>query len=309
MAESFLLYGPSGVSKTSQCAEFHSYEKNRQRLTNHWASDIPGMHVTADSSFEPLIDCIEQGIVRPWNVAYEPSPLTALISVSKGMVPKDVDLKTGARLSAEFVPAAGALTIEGLYVFALALKAHLMSSGMKNTMHTEADGSQFGTAHLSIYDIIANNLQSSVQRMRGLQYVDRFLWTSHETKGTDAMSASVLGPAMLVNKGIDKISGWFSNTFHMTPFTYQSGNGSQESGRLLYFEPHQDQTTQLFWPCKTSLTPTRLLRLRARCKEIGSQGNCMPCIISDNGSIIGGISEILKTIDSIPGASGGTSAA
>lgn len=300
MAESVLMYGSSGSSKTSQCAEFHMYERLKAQQLNLPWKDWPHTHVTGDSSFEPLEEVVESGLVQPWNIAFETqlgsSPISAIIALAGGHVPVKTDPKTGQRLSNEFRPATGAVTVEGLHVLAEAWKYHMMNMGLINAQLQDGVN-QLGTAHLSIYDMIKNNLHQAVLRMRAMPHVGRFMWTTHEAKGTDQYTASVIGPAILVNKGIDKVPGWFANTIHIQPSTFPTADGKTQSGRVLWFEPHPDPNLQINWPAKTSLTPKKLQRLKARSLEVGGNGSCMPCLIAPDGSIQGGIAEILRYCD------------
>lgn len=302
MADSILIYAASGGSKTTQCGEFHRYHQDQLKLYNQPL--VPGWHVTGDSTFAPLADYIQEGAILPWNIAYEAqiggSPISAVMNFSRGMVPAKVDPLTGCRdPQAGWQWATGVMSVEGLHVIAELWKYHLMTTGnMQHTLHTDMSGATVGTAQLAIYDIVKNNLHEAVTRMRGLPFVRRVLWTTHEAKGTDQASASVLGPAILVNKNIDKVPGWFANTLRLTPLSYQGPDGKQDTARALYFEPHQDPITQLFWPAKTSLTPRRLQRLKARSRQVGASGSFLPCVIGDDGTIRGGIYEFLQACDS-----------
>ena len=301
MAEQILVYGASGASKSTQCGVFHEYEAKR--------TGKPGIHICLDSSVAPLQDQIDAGMVKVWHLGYETvernaSVLTALNAISRGFVPSSLDPTTGARLSVDFYRHDGAVSIEGLYMISEALKQYFMfSKGMMNQVTPEADGSVVGTAQMQLYDMIKNVFYNLLTQLKGAPY-SRILWTSHESKGTDQNGAAVLGPAILPAKGLDRIPAFFAHCLRLEQLTYTNAAGQPDTARLLHFAPHKDSITQLTWPAKTSLSPSRFYALRQLAGSLtgGVIQDAIFTRINEQGQVTGGILGLLQFLDAPKGA-------
>lgn len=297
MADQLLVYGASNSHKTTMCGQFHDFMARR--------TGIPGVHITLDSTVAPMQDQIDMGMVRIWHLGYETahinsSIIAALNAAAAGFVPTHLSPE-GARMSGEYQPLQGAMSIEGLWMISDAMKHYFMNErGMVAGGYTETDGSQMGSAQMQLYDMIKNKLFGTVTRMKSLR-IPAVLWSSHEGRGTDMMQAAVLGPAMLPLKGLDKVPGYFAHVLRAESVTIQNAAGQPEGAKLIYFEPHQDKASGMTWPCKTSLTPMRNFQLRQKALEMS--GNVLHnALLSriDQGQLIGGLPEFLKFLYPVP---------
>lgn len=302
MAEQLMDYGPSGTGKTTDCGQFHRYEAIKRYEQQQ---PYVGLHVTVDSSFEPLQDELAQGLCRVWHLGYETadkqaSPLASLVHFAAGFIPVDLNPETGERLSNNWTRGTNvAVSIEGLWMIANTLKQYLMNDRnlLSAVRFTEVNGANVGSADVGIYDIIGNQLFSIVTRLKGAPY-GRILWTSHDGMGEGLGKATVLGPGTLPNKNLDKVSGWFAHTIHKQVFEFTNEHGQTEQGRLLHFEGHKDANTGLIWPCKTSLSPRRTWELKQHALSVsgGQIGGALVARIKD-GQMTGGIVDLLRFLD------------
>lgn len=296
MSELFLIYGASATAKTTACAQFHRYESTRLQVS--------GLHVTLDSSFEPLDEEIRDGRVRVWHIGYErpeinSSLLNAIHALAAGFMPSHLDPVTGARMSHSFEAIRGAVSVEGLYMITDQMVRYIAAErGLQNVSFQEASGANVGSAHQSVYSLVKQQTLGAITRMKGLRDVQRILWTSHEGTGTDLMDAEVLGPAMVPAKGLDKIPGYFAHYLRAESLQFINETGQPEIGKLLHFIPHKHTTSSLLWPAKVSLSPQRswflseFARLKSRGVFPGALFNRI-----EQGVLTGGISDLLRFLD------------
>lgn len=297
MAETILLYGNSGSSKTTQCAAFHAYEyalaHSRgvpQTLQQQYNLRYQQWHIFADSGMIPLRDVIGAGQVTPWNLAYEPSLMSAAHEVGRGRVPVHTDITTGRRLSDEWQPMTGSASIEGLTVISQGMKDY-MAKGKGLSQEAFVDeGRRIGNAQLQVYNLVFDEMYALIMRLKGIP-VPRIMMTAHQVQE----AGNPIGPAMVPPKRASSVAPWFEQTLHIEDYEYSTQQGLVKM-KVINFEPHTDPVTQAKWPCKTSLLPRQLNALR----QFSAQYNgVIPITIDASGQLVGGLPWYLSILDNL----------
>lgn len=298
MSEITLVYGASSSSKTTLCGQFHRYESNRLQA--------PGLHVTLDSSVEPMMDEIQEGRVRIWHLGYEQqsinsSLLNALHRLAAGYTPKDIDPVTGQRVSDNWnYNIRGAMSVEGVSLISDALLRYMaIERGQQNVKFVEVSGQAVGGAYQATYSDVKTAMVETITKMKGLPGAQRVLWTAHEGVGTDMQQANTLGPAMTPSKGIDKIPALFAHSLRTESITFMNEEGKPEQGKLIHFDPHVEPKSGLKWPCKVSMSPARTWALRKKASDV-SNGVLPGALLArlKDGKLVGGITDFLEFLDS-----------
>lgn len=275
MAQSILIYGESGVYKTTQIGLYADYEFNR--------TGMPTRLITCDSGLAPVQEQIERGTLIALCLESCPHPIPVLNKLSKGFWPvAAIDASAGqwnCAVGSSFASLTagnshgkpGAYAIEGLTrICELVRKAWTDDQqqigeplqgcyeDMGEKFAFQSRGTLFATQQL---------INNFVINFRGLP-VDRVLFTAHESKGRDIGGREILGPGTTGQALTDKVSGWFEITLHLESYQYSlkkpDGRALSRSGVRAFFARHPDkQIKGMYWPAKLGVSPHLACRICA----------------------------------------------
>jgi hypothetical protein len=255
-ADSLLLYGDTGSSKTVQIGELAKWEFARSGRVTRLLS--------ADSGWDPVEDLVVRpdhpfGTMTPsgpvsieaWNISYLLHPFPVLIKLSEGASAPRMDpagtkslvnapkFKDGRLLSDDGSREVGQVAVEGLSTLSgMLMQDHIRtlrkiaedivgdfadrvgSVGMDGKLiEQEFKFGKSGRAHYGhVQDFVLLDL---VPRFATLP-VGRVIWTAHEAKGTDDVTGikdSVLGPATIGKAAVARTAMKFGDTFHLVTVT------------------------------------------------------------------------------------------
>lgn len=260
MGHTILLYGESGLYKTTQIGLFADYQFD---LTGY-----PTYLATCDSDFKPCQDQVDRGTIIPLQLEACPHPIPAAYRLSKGMWPaKAIDARAGLWDAAEGSPwiqldmsQVGGFAFEGLNRFCELAAKSMVEEGRSSPRGSYTQlGINFAFRSQSLYGDIQQVINNLVINFRGLPV--RVLWTAHESKGKDLTGVAKFGPATLGTALTNVVSGWFGITLHLESYQYQqyARDGKRvltRNGVRAFFERHPDpDMPKMYWPCKLGVTP------------------------------------------------------
>lgn len=323
--QTLLVFGTTGTGKTVISGEFALYQAFKH--------NAPCLYCGADSGWDSASDKVSMGVMEPYNLASHPNALWALRRIARGMWPREIDQNGRAANPGDFVdirqhPKLSRTGISGLIVEGLSRNAELMSSQLVNDMEgvktgeplvsqfrinakgetitpvgeknaflsKEADDEEmFALPSRGTYNFLQSQTSAYVNAMKGHPHAPRILFTAHQTEGKASEGqARVLGPLIFGRAGVDKAPGWFGSYFHAQTFPADSfGVGSPEI-KALWYQWHADPMLGLPWPSKLGVPANVMAQFRVK-----YQYGFVPSWINPDGSISGGITEILKTMDGI----------
>lgn len=299
MGHTILLYGESGLFKTTQIGLFADYQFE---LTGH-----PVYLATCDSDFMPCRDQVERGTLIPLQLEACPHPVPVINKLSKGMWPIKCldqaaglwdlsDVSTWKPLDFKRV---GGLAVEGLTRICELASKEWCEEGRSNPRGQFTQmGENFAFRSQSMYGDIQQMINNAVINYRKLP--TRVLWTAHESKGKDLTGLTKFGPATMGPALTNFVSGWFGITLHLESYQYQQW--AQDGKRILtrngvraFFERHPDpELSKMFWPCKLGVTPALTAQIYSQWEE-----GYFPLILNmGTGEYECGIHTFLKVVDS-----------
>lgn len=292
---SLLIYGESGTYKSTNCGEivrrvFEIYGK-KSRL------------VTSDSSFGPMLDQVEEGILQPILLGNCKNPLAVLRLVCKGMWPSKAnssgwfDENSLKKVTPqEWEEWGGCLVIEGLHMNACLLQQDIVGKGRDTGEPLQAKFQELGLnfAHGSrgTFGFVQAQTQAYVNDAKSLP-IEWLVVTSHEGKGDDLVTKkSVFGPAVLGKSLTDKVPAWFENTVHSESYQFQTKDGQKKKGVRSHFNRHPDaEVSNVFWPAKLGVTPKDQKRVERRWPNL-----YIPLRIDEEGNYKSSIADLIEEI-------------
>lgn len=248
-----LLYGDSGLGKSTNARFFAQYEYERTRL--------PGILVTAEDSsktiFQPLIDA---GIVQPFFISKVKHPLVYVRKLTTGQIPFEDNGKEAWRPS--FTPGVyGFAIFEGLTTFGEGIleqmrEEHRFLREQKGDAF-EIAGEKFATASQTAYGFAQMEMLRAL-KASGMLPVDRVLWTAHETSGQEEDTRAPLrGPAIVGSAATDRIKKYVGLMLHVEKMTKEERVNNEKIIRVyprIYFRNHPDpKFPNIFYPAKTTI--------------------------------------------------------
>ena len=301
MAQSLLMYGESGLGKTTNIGRFARYQFTR--------TGLPTRLVTCDSGFGPVQDEVDDGMIIPLRLESAKYPIPVLNKLSKGEWPtKAINEKQGlwhmgegAGFKALKQGVVGGIAVEGLTriceLLRKALTDEQQQTGEPLQGQFEAMGERFAFQSRGTYSAIQQLINNIVINFRGLD-VDRVLFTAHEGKGKDKNGRQVFGPATTGVALTDFVSGWFEITLHNDSYQYQMVVNKKivtRTAMRAWFQRHPDVVmNRMYWPCKLGLTP----RLTASVYRYFPEGYMALLMNMETGEYTQGLDTLLAIIDS-----------
>ena len=300
MPQSILLYGESGVYKTTQIGLYADYQFNR--------TGKPTRLITCDSGLAPVSDQIMRGTLIVLRLESCPHPIPVMNKLSKGQWPvKAIDSDAGlwdCRPGASFEQVAqgistGAYAVEGLTrICELVRKAWTddqQQIGEPLQGCYEQDGEKFAFQSRGTLFATQQLINNFVINFRGLP-VDRVLFTAHESKGRDIGGREILGPGTTGQALTDKVPGWFEVCLHHESYQYshklRDGRTVVRTGVRVHFARHPDkQIKGMYWPAKLGVNPA----ITSRIYDIHEDGS-FP-LVMDGEQYISGLHTFLYLID------------
>lgn len=263
-AKSTLLYGASGLYKTTNIGRFaryiHETTGKRTRL------------VTAEGgNLEPVMGEIDDGILQVAYVSEHPDLLGILRALSRGRWPEEVAGKL--RFGAVNLEGVGAYAVEGVTTISLLMLRHLANTGRKineEVVGQFSEGAEvgldpkeykFAAPARSHYGFVQTGILSLVTDFTSLP-VGRVLFTAHEGKGQDDFSKQlVYGPASVGKANTSLLPAYVGDLFHVD---VEDQAGGKEPKVYAYYKPHPDPQTRVMWPAKARIQYQHVGRFEKR---------------------------------------------
>lgn len=317
MANSVLVYGPTGSFKTTQCRYYakYIYEKTGKRTR---------MVSTAGGGWGPCGDMIKAGIIIPWQVSSIANPLPVLTKLAKGYWPKVVE-EDGKRHLEMFTTTADEWKQIGGYIFEdwtstgdiilsdLANKQRKVGQDVVGAFEESmmVDGQpvveKFAAPAQSHYNFVQKFIHDLTVGFRSLP-IDGVMFTALESKGEEEDTRkTIYGPGIAGRKAGPKSPSWVGDCIHMDDYLIsvpdpghkkgtKPGEWNPDKGETqrkmhitkvrAYFMRHADPSTGLHYPAKPRVVPGKVKALLERYPG----GYFTP-------SLTGGLDEYLKTVD------------
>ena len=268
-----VLYGPTGTRKTSQIGSFarYIYEKTG-KVTRLISADGGG--------WAPVQDLINAGIIEAWRVTDEPEFLSAIRAAAAGAWPKLH--KNGIRIPGPIampldkhkaLKDVGAYAVEGFFSIASAVMGDTVDKGRKinedvvSKFNEKSDFGEFsfGAPSRGHYGFAQRFILDMIKGFTGLP-VDRTLFTSLEGKGEDKLSKqTVYGPATAGGAITAAVPQYVGDCIHFEDYFVETGvdptNDKQKLKELrvrAWFQQHPDTATNVMWPAKCRLVPSKI---------------------------------------------------
>lgn len=261
-AKSIVLYGDSGLGKSTQAAVFAKwiYQNTGKVVRLISAED------SSKTIFEPLM---EVGIVDALFLSQHKDPLTMMRR-----------LQAGAWIDKEskwysYKPGdVGGYIIEGASSIAELLledtrdKQRLLQGQDKNVF--DENGYSFAPATQMGYGFVQDEMLRAIKRFAGLSGVSRVLWTAHEVNSSDSDKVGIRGPALVGTAKTAVMQKYFGMVIHIDGYhsTKVDPVSKEKVGittRRLWFQRHPDlQFNNLYYPAKVTIPISRMGTLLTR---------------------------------------------
>jgi hypothetical protein len=310
VANSILIYGPTGSFKTTQAGYFAKYIYEKTGLVTRMVS-------TAGGGWAPLNALINGGIIIPWQVSSIANPLPVLRKLAKGYWPR-ITVIEGMRRLELFMTTAEEWAKIGGYIWEdwtstsdillsdLANKQRKIGQepvgSFEETVIVEGNAVQetFAAPAQSHYNFVQKTIHDLCAGFRSLP-VDSVLMTALESKGEEEDTRkTIYGPGIAGKKAGPKSPAWVGDCIHMDDYfvtvpdpAHKPDTDKGESQRMMqitkvraYFVRHADQATGLHYPAKPRVEPDKFKALLEK-----YPGGYFNPTLKD------GIDEYLKTVD------------
>lgn len=278
-----MIYGPTGVRKTTQIGEFAKfiYEKTGKK-TRLLATDGGG--------WGPIQNYVDAGIIDVWRLVDEENPLAAITKGAKGAWPTALrngirtgDIKEVVRADrAKALADVGAYAVDGITSMAQMVIGSTVSKGQKISQDIvgkfEEGGETFGAASPSHYGfaqrMVVDNL---IRPLSGLP-LERVLYTALEGKGEDRLTkTTTYGPAVAGQAITSVIPTYVGDCLHFDDYLADAGVVKVDdkdmklvSGEVrVWFTQHPDPITKIMWPAKPRVVADRYAEFKKRLGEHG----------------------------------------
>lgn len=281
-----VIYGPTGTRKTTQIGELakYVYEKTGKKTRL----------LTADGGgYGPIQDLVNVGIIDVWRVTEEQNIKVAIIKASKGAWPDKI--VNGLRASStikEILPNdrarafkdIGAYAVEGFTSIAQAVMGDAVSKGDKIsqdivgkfTETTEYGSETFGAPSPSHYGWTQRYILDMIRNFSALP-LERVMYTALEGKGEDKLTKALqYGPAVAGQAITASIPQYVGDCLHFEDYVKDLGKDPTNDKQKLvgpgvrgWFVQHPDSITNVMWPAKARLVPSKVQAFKDR---MGAQG-------------------------------------
>jgi hypothetical protein len=265
MAESCILYGVSGSTKTSQIVHFAK-----------WVYETTGKRtrlITGDGGgFKPIEDSglVDVGVVDVFDYSACDFPLATLRRLSKGHWPYRVKGADG-KVEVKIIPTpiakwaeVGAYAVEGASSISDMLLSHVASQEEKvmfENVRYEEDGEVFGSNNEGHYGLVQKEIFNMVMAMKALP-VDYVVWTALVGKGDDKKTRETLyGPQIAGNAKTPVAPQWFGTCLHLHQFMNEikeegTGITTYQNHPVAFFVNHPDEQTGIRYLAKPRCAPS-----------------------------------------------------
>ena len=301
MAQQVLIYGGSGLGKTTLIGMFARYQYER--------IGKPIRLATCDSGLGPIKQEVQEGFIIPLCIETAEAPIPVMKKISRGEWPaKEIDAQRGLwdmSLASKWVSLMtpqdmpGGYAVEGVTRLCELAKNSLLdrqqSIGEPLVGVHELMGEKFAFQSRGTIGAVQSIVSNLIGNFRGLP-VDRIMWTGHEGKGKDERGLTVLGPATIGLALTNLISGWFEITLHVDAYQYAAptvtNSKRQRMQRRAWFENHPDvDLPKFYWPAKAGVD----LAANEVLEQYFPDGY-MPLIVSGK-NYVQGIHTLLNIVD------------
>lgn len=256
--QSDLVYGVSGIGKTTQIGEAAEYLFKETGKKTRLASCSGG-------GWGVLDHLVDAGIVVPTYIEEREHRFEAVDKLTKGWWPKDSNDPASPLVSPgeqEDYDNIILLAFEGVSEMADWLLSYLVEiqatqpginfygSGKSKAVVIDENGSKYGDSAAGMYGMVQTYMKKFVSQSRAL--TDRYiLWTALELRVIDegGTRAPVFGPLVVGNKRTPECPAWFNNVLHLS-----YGDGSKTGGeRRMFLTNHIEKGV----PCLAKNTAPR----------------------------------------------------
>ena len=258
-AKTLILYGDSGLGKSSQLAEVAEYLYRRYKK--------PVRLVSAEDSsktiFQPLIMA---GMVQALFVTKSVNPTPTMRHLSRG------DWHDGTKWHT-WDGSACAYIVEGLQSIAEVLHEDCREKGrfLGEQKGNEAveEGERLNLPGKFSYNFVQLEMIRLLRGFAMIPGIERVLWSGHETKGVEeGTGTQIRGPALVGTAKTGSVSKYCGALLHIDGYSQQTGKGLEaivEVKRRIWFERHPDpQMPTVQYPAKITIPPRAMRYFRER---------------------------------------------
>lgn len=276
-ADTMILYGSSGSTKTSQCMFLAKWMYEKFGLLTRWVSSDGG-------GWKPCEDegLIEAGIVTALDVTGRRHILADMRKLTQGWWPQVVVNEKGQRvrrierLSKEDAAKVGLLVVEGTTSLGTAFKLHIAkygaAMGSDRPWVYEEEGETFGGISKYHYGAIQMEMYNLIVQTRALNHTSdanavRFpnlrlvVWTALEGHGETQQRVSKYGPQIAGTAVTTECPQWLGDCIHLYKFSSvekEEGTNIQSARNVpvAFFLEHPDPETEIPYLAKARVAPS-----------------------------------------------------
>lgn len=342
MSDTLVLYGDSGLGKTTSASFFarYIYEKTGKKLRL----------ISADGGgWRPLQSYINAGIVEPLSIVdiqrpnatpglQIPYEVYVLRKLSKGWWPEHVT-KDGQWLEGKLIetPKPKLLSDYGGYIFEgltsisdlLLAKLRGIKLSMAGAISMKIEDEAVGSNAQDHYGFIQNEMVDFLIRVKGLPFPSEYptiLITSHEaTAEDDDTRLPIRGPGLAGKKGTPRVPKAVGEMFHLESFSKPvlgvDGKPLMDTltkqqvtrmGVRAYFQNHPDPLfPTITYKCKSRMESTQMERLLEKypggyfeCK-VGADGGGLDIFLSVEDELLErGTDEVRRWMEALRAGEG-----
>lgn len=277
MANTSLIYGPSGSYKSTAGAHFshYIYEKTG-KATLLFSQDGGG--------WQPMQPEIDAGIIVPYRCTTE-NVLPIIRKISQGYWPENPNEHQANLLNMKRVDWSkfGGLICEGLTSISQTMMRYLVNYNIKAGQEPGTrfqqkiliDGQvlteDFGSSSMGHYGFVQNAIYDLVTNMSGLP-CQHVLFTALESRTEDDDRSTIFGPQISGKKATALAPSWVGDCLHAQDFAVKqmvSVPDPQDPKKMIeteivktvvrtYFTKHPDPTTGIMFPAKPRCTSEQI---------------------------------------------------
>lgn len=241
MPQTILLYGPSGVGKTSQLFRLCRFFLKKERIKNPNAK-MRLIHADG-GGYAPFEQSgwIEKGICDVFDIKYRENMLADTHRLSEGkwpIVDKNGEKIFTANDYEEDWSDYPVLAIEGFTSIGQSLIAHIADQesgvGFKSSYRVKEEEYSFGGLDKGHYGIIQKEISKYVNRGFNRIPCKYIIWTALRARAQDETTKETLiGPEVVGSALTHKISSFLGATFY-----FESAIKKTDNGELYYVKAH-----------------------------------------------------------------------
>ncbi len=283
-AKTLILYGDSGLGKSSQLATAAEwlYEQHRKPIRLVSAED------SSKTIFEPLILA---GIVEPLFITKSVNPVSTLRRLSRG------EWYVGDKWQ-EPDGNYCAYIIEGLQSIAEQLQEDCREKGRFLGEQKESavmeDGIMVALPGRFSYNFVQLEMLRLIKSFAMIPGIVRVLWSGHETKGVEeGTNTQIRGPALVGTAKTASVQKYCGALLHLDGYSQIMGRGQEATvqiKRRIWFDRHPDpQLPVVQYPAKITLPPVAVPFFRKRFKE-----SYFDSVLTEDGRLTPNLADFLQ---------------